>query len=150
MNFIVVAILSIEKWELIAPINTPDFFNNLQNQIQKKISARMSNVLGTELAPKTLRAEPSRAGRPPAQAKSELSWAELNSVATLQNSLNNLKLSNDCSISFVFYFKFTQCDAWVRRPDELSDARTGGEDTVNTRVVLFAAQRYITAVHSTV
>ena len=36
MNFIVVAILSIEKCEVIAPINTPDFFNNLQNQILKK------------------------------------------------------------------------------------------------------------------
>ena len=34
MNFFVVAILSIEKLEVIAPIpafNTPDFFNNLQN-----------------------------------------------------------------------------------------------------------------------
>ena len=39
MNFIVVAILSIEKCEVIAPINTPDFFNNLQNQIKKNFSS---------------------------------------------------------------------------------------------------------------
>ena len=48
------------------------------------ISARLSNILRTELAQKTARAEPSRAGTPLARAESELSRAELNSVATLE------------------------------------------------------------------
>ena len=82
MNFIVVAILSIEKCEVIAPINTPDFFNNLQNQIQKKISARMSNVLGTELAPKTLRAEPSWKASSSSKIRAEPSRAQLGCITT--------------------------------------------------------------------
>ena len=64
-------------------IQQPDFHYTLQNQFQKKILARLSNISRTKLALKTAWAEPSRAGRPPARAKSELSRAELNSVATL-------------------------------------------------------------------
>ena len=32
-----------------------------------------------------------------------------------------------------FFINFEQCDARVRRPDGLSDGRTGGKDTVSTR-----------------
>ena len=58
----------------------------------------MSNILGTELAPKTLRAEPSQAGRPPARAKSELSQDELNSVATLVATSNDFLEKHKISI----------------------------------------------------
>ena len=71
-------------------IQQPDIHYTFQNQFKKRISARFSNVLGTELALKTARADPSRAGRPPARAKSELSRAELNLVATLVFSLDHL------------------------------------------------------------
>ena len=65
----------------------------------------MSNILQPELAPKLLRAELSRAGRPPARAKSELSRAELNSVATLEIAIKILKLmpQNYKQVILIFY-----------------------------------------------
>ena len=68
---------------MILASNIPDFIMLHKFNFKRVISARLSNILRTELAQKTARAEPSQAGRPPARAKSELSRAELNLVATL-------------------------------------------------------------------
>jgi len=77
-DFSVFLILFTEKLVANAPILasiTPDFYYATQELFQKRISARLNNILQPELAPKSPLAKPSRAGRPPAQAKSELSRA---------------------------------------------------------------------------
>ena len=56
---------------------TPDFIMLHKISFKRIISAHLSNILQHELVPKLPRAELSWVGRPPAQAKSKLSQAEL-------------------------------------------------------------------------
>ena len=64
---------------------------------------RVSWLLKSRAGSKIERAEPSRAGRPVARAKSELSRAELNSVATLPFTYKRRTLTlSTCKFEIIY------------------------------------------------